>query len=75
MDPQRFREVYERVKALDESATYKVRPKRHSFHRATQEELEDHAKVMAHYVIELREIVQELMEAIAAKAGSPPPKG
>jgi len=66
MDPARFRAVYERLQALDESSTFKVRPKV-TLHRPTVEELDVRARDLASYTIELREIVTELMEAIAAK--------
>jgi len=66
MDPARFRAVYERLQALDESSTFKVRPKV-TLHRPTVEELDARARDLASYTIELREIVTELMEAIAAK--------
>ena len=67
MDPRRFRAVYQRLQLLDETSTYKIRPKRHSLHRATQEELEDRHRDLAEYTIALREILEEMMEAIAAK--------
>jgi hypothetical protein len=66
MDPARFRAVYERLQGLDESSTFKVRPKV-TLHRPTVEELDVRARDLAAYTIELREIVTELMEAIAAK--------
>ncbi len=69
MDPERFRAVYERLQALDENSTYRVRPKS-SLHRPTIDELDQRARDLASYTLELREIVEELMQAIAAKAGS-----
>ncbi len=66
MDPERFRTVYQRLQNLDEGSTYKVRPKI-GMHRPTVEELDDKARALAAYTIELREIVEELMQAIAAK--------
>ncbi len=69
MDPGRFRAVYQRLQQLDEVSTYKIRPKRQSLHRATQEELENRYRDLAEYTIALREIVEEMMEAIAAKPG------
>ena len=39
MDPDRFRAVYERLQALDESSTFKVRPKV-TLQRPTVEELD-----------------------------------
>lgn len=72
MDPDRFRAVYQRLQALDESSTYKVRPKV-SLHRPSLEELDTRGRHLAAFTVELREIVEELMQAIAAKPGSSPP--
>ncbi len=66
MDPDRFRAVYQRLQALDESSTYKVRPKV-TLHRPSLEQLDAKSRELAHFTVELREIVEELMEAIAAK--------
>jgi hypothetical protein len=66
MDPERFRAVFARLQALDESSTYKVRPKT-SLHRPTAEELDSRGRELAAYTVELREIVEELMQALAAR--------
>ncbi len=70
MDPQRFRDVYQRIRELDELSTHRIRPRTHGLHRATLEEIEKRGNEIALYSIELREIVEELMEAIAAKPQS-----
>jgi len=67
MDPKRFRDVFERLQALDENSTYKVRPKV-SMHRPSLEELDGRGRDLAAYTVELRELVEELMRAIAAKS-------
>jgi hypothetical protein len=69
MDPERFRAVFTRLQALDESSTYKIRPKA-SLHRPTVEELDSRGRDLANFTLELREILQELMQALAAR-----PKG
>jgi hypothetical protein len=69
MDPERFRAVFARLQALDESSTYKVRPKA-SLHRPTPEELDARGRDLAAYTVELREIVEELMKALAARPGA-----
>jgi len=66
MDPDRFRTVYERLNALDENSTYKVRPKI-SLHRPSLEDLDQRGRDLAAYTVELQEILTELMQAIAAK--------
>ena len=72
MDPERFRAVYERLQALNENSTYKVRPKI-SLHRPSLEDLDQRGRELATYTVELQEIVTELMQAIAAKPKSPRP--
>lgn len=69
MDPERFRAVYQRLQNLDEGSTYEIRP-RIGMHRPTLEEMDDKARALATYTVELREIVEELMQAIAAKAST-----
>lgn len=71
MDPERFRAVYERLKILIEDSTYKVRP-RTGMHRPSLEELDAKGRELAAYTVELAEIVEELMQAIAAKPGGKP---
>ncbi len=66
MDPDRFRAVYQRLQALDEKSTYKVRP-RVGLHRPSLEELDSRHRELAGYAVELREIVEELMQAIASR--------
>lgn len=66
MDPQRFKEAYARLRALDEGHTYQVRP-RSRRSRLTTEQLEDKLQEMARYTIELREIVEDLFQAIAGR--------
>ena len=69
MDPERFRAAYERMQTLNENSTYKVRP-RTGLHRPTLEDLDDRSRDLAAYTVELREIVEELMQAIAARRKS-----
>ena len=67
MDPDRFRAAYQRLKSLDERLSYKVRPRAHvSFGRATQEQLEDRMRDLAEYTLELKEVMDEMFQAIAA---------
>lgn len=73
MDPQRFKATYQRLKALDERLTHKVRPRGGgSFARPGIEQIEEKLRDLAQYTVELREIVEEMMVAIAA---APPAKG
>jgi hypothetical protein len=69
MDPDRFRDAYQRLQNLDERLTHKVRPRLHtSFGRASQEQLEDRLRDLADYTLELKEIVDDMFKAIAAAA-------
>ena len=70
MDAKRFQEAYEQLQVLDDRLTYKVRPRRGgSMGRLTQEQLEEHQRALAEYTIGIREVLQQLFEAIAAKPG------
>lgn len=69
MDPDRFRAAYKRLQALDEDSTYKIRPKT-SLHRPTLEDLDGRGRELAKYTVDLREIVEELMQAIASRPDS-----
>ena len=69
MDPQRFRDAYARLQALDERMTHKVRPRRgRSLTRPTADRLEIELYELAEYTVELKEIVAELFLAIGSKA-------
>ncbi len=70
MDAQRFKEAYAKLQAADDRLTYRVRPRRgHS--RMTPEQLEDRTNDLADLVLELKEVLDELFQAIAGKpAGS-----
>jgi hypothetical protein len=68
MDAKRFQEAYEHLQALDDRLTYKVRARRGgSMGRMTLEQVEERQGVLAEYSIGIREVLQELFEAIAAK--------
>lgn len=67
MDPEKLKEAYERLDLLDDRLTHKVRPRAGAIHRPTQDQIADHLKDVANYTVELKEIMRELFEAIAAK--------
>ena len=73
MDPQRLKDVYERLDVLDDRLSYRLRSRSASAARATQEQLEDKLRDVSEYVLELRQLVRDLIEAIAAKPGSSAP--
>jgi hypothetical protein len=67
MDPERFKTAYDRLRLLDDK-TYRLRPHSHGPARASVEQLEDRVRELSIYTVELKEIVDELFQAIA---GSP----
>lgn len=69
MDPKRMKEAYQRLEALDERLTYKLRPKS-GYHQPTPEQLNARLNDVASYTIELREIMRDLMLAFAARKKS-----
>jgi hypothetical protein len=72
MDPQRLKDAYLKLQSLDERMTYKVRPLRGGpLVRPTPEQLEAALRDLAAYTVELKEVVQELFQAIAGKPSAP----
>ena len=75
MDPQRFREAFDRLQLLEERYAGRLpRRERASLHRMGAEQMEDQLRTLASYAHELREIVEELFAAlVAANRPGPPP--
>lgn len=68
MDAQRLKEAYQKLQSLDDRLTHKVRPRPGgSLVRPSPEHLEVAMRDLATYTIELKEIVQELILAIAGR--------
>jgi hypothetical protein len=70
VDPNRFKEAYSRLEVLDDRLTYRVRSKSIQNRSAEPEKLDERVKDVADYLLELKDIVRELMLAIASKPGS-----
>jgi len=70
MDPQRFKDAYQRLDLLDERLRHKIRPQS-SMHGATVDRVDAKLNDLASYTLELKGIVEELFLAIA---GKPSPK-
>lgn len=69
MDAKRFQDAYQKLQALDDRLTYKLRPRAaRSFHRPTAEQLEERCHDLAEYAVGLQEVVAELFQAIASKS-------
>ncbi len=72
MDAQKLKEVYERLEILDDRLSHRLRRSSSAgAHRASPEDLEERLRDVATYVLELRELVAELMRALAARPDGP----
>jgi hypothetical protein len=65
MDPQKLKEVYERLEVLDDRLGHRLRTRSTGPARATLEQIEDRVKDLAAYTSELRELVRDLVLAFA----------
>ena len=70
MDANRFKEAFAKLELLDDRLTYKVRSKSIQNRSSENERLDERVRDVAEYVIELKDIVRELMLAIAGKPAS-----
>jgi hypothetical protein len=69
LDPNRFKEAFAKLELLDDRLSYKVR--RGAKGRGiTPEQLDERGRDVAEYVLELKDVVRELMLAIASKPAS-----
>lgn len=66
MDAQRFKEAYERLDALDQRLTHKLRP-RSSLKQPSVEQMAEQMRDTQAYLLEIKDVVRELFQAIAAK--------
>ena len=72
MDAQRLKDAYQRLRSLDDRLTHKVKPRAGgSFVRPSPEHLELALRDLATYTVELKEIVEELVLAIAGRPKDP----
>ena len=71
MDPNRFKEAFAKLEVLDDRLSYRVR--RSAQNRSTDsEKLDERVRDVSEMVLELKDVVRELMLAIASKPGSKP---
>lgn len=75
MDPERMKEAYQRLEALDERMSYKIRPKG-GYLQPSADQINGHVNDVANYVLELKDIMRELMLAFASRRQPPqqPPR-
>lgn len=72
MDPQRLKATYRRLESLDDRLTHKLRPRGGgTFARPGMEQMEERLRDLAAYTVELKEIVHDLMVAIASAPAKP----
>ena len=73
MDPNRFKEAYARLESLDDRLAHKIRSRSVRARTSpTTESLDERLRDVAEFTLDLKDIVRELMLAIAAKpAGKP----
>ena len=75
MDAQRLKDAYQRLQSLDDRLTHKVRPRSGGpLVRPSPDHLELALRDLATYTVELKEIVEELVLAIAGRP-KPPEEG
>lgn len=67
MDPERMKEAYQRLEALDDRLSYKIRPKNVGYTQPTTEQVHAHLNEVASYTLELKEVVRDLMLAFASR--------
>ena len=70
MDPQRVKEVYERREALDDRLGHRLRNRGGGPGRLSLEQVEDRMRDLTAYTTELRDLVRDLIQAIAARPGA-----
>lgn len=71
MDSKRLKEAYERLEALDERLTYKVRPRPGAMMSPTADQVDDKLKDLANYTVELKDILRDFMLAFARRRKKP----
>ncbi|GMU64394.1 MAG: hypothetical protein AMXMBFR36_06680 [Acidobacteriota bacterium] len=66
MDPQRVKDVYERLELLDDRLGHRLRA-RGGPARATPEQLEEKVRDLSEFASELRSLVKDLIVALTAR--------
>jgi hypothetical protein len=74
MDPQRLKAAYQKLQALDERLTYRIRStSERGLTRPGTEQLEERLRDLAAYSLELKEVLHELFLGLANRPA--PPEG
>lgn len=67
MDPKRLKQAFAHLEDLDDRLSYKLRGGGGSMIRPSAEQLDSKMQDLAHYTLELKDVVRELIIAIASK--------
>lgn len=66
MDPNRLKEAYQQLEALDDRLTHKVRPRPGTI-SPTPDQIDARLRDLAAYTLELKDILREFMLAFAKR--------
>jgi len=66
MDPDKLKDVYERLEALDDRLGHRIRM-RSGASRESLEQIEDRLRTLVTYTSELRDLVRDLVLAFASR--------
>jgi len=69
MDPQKLKEVLERIDILDDRLGFKLRARGTA--RSTTEQLDDRVRDLVEYASELRQLVRDLVVAVGSRSPAP----
>ena len=73
MDPNRFKDAYARLELLDDRLSHRIRSRSvRSRSSPTLESLDERVRDVAECLLDLKDIVRELMVAIASKPTGKP---
>ncbi len=69
MDVQKIKDVYDRLELLDDRLGHRLRNRGGGPGRLSLDQLEDRVRDLTTFSTELRDLVRDLIQAIAAKSG------
>ncbi len=75
MDMVKLKAAYQRLESLDERLTYKVRTGAGGLNRLGLDQLEQKHRHLADFTIELKEILEEVILAVASRPAVPSSEG
>lgn len=70
MDPDRFKEAWQRLEVLDDRLSYKVRSRNRTVTSSpSNEQLDERMRDLAELSLELKDVVRELFLALGTRKG------